>query len=324
MPSFTLSLGEPVGITGAKQKLANFETEEGRTAALDGTFRPRQTDVFVVTSPKCGTTWVQQVVHALRSRGDENFQEISQAVPWIEIANDLNQNLDEDHAFEPRCFKTHCWHTHCPKGGKYIYVARHPHAVGPSFYRFLGGWFFDTKDVSMEEFLHHFWLNRGEPTSLMENASYWHHLASWWPRRHDDDVLWLHYEDMRQDLRACIKRVAAFMGVDASDETLVDLACERSSEAYMREKAHLFDENLTRRFRNEACGLPFEAGGVKITQSGERERLPAELVDAVDARWRDVVLPVSGCATYEELRRTFWNERVRGRGDDDVPETFLK
>ena len=53
------------------------------------------------------------------------------------------------------------------------------------------------------------------------------------------------------DLRACIKRVAAFMGVDASDETLVDLACERSSEAYMREKAHLFDENLTRRFRNE-------------------------------------------------------------------------
>ena len=41
----------------------------------------------------------------------------------------------------------------------------------------------------------------------------------------------------------------------------------------MREKAHLFDENLTRRFRNDACGLPFEAGGVKITQSGERERL---------------------------------------------------
>ena len=64
MPSSTLSLGEPAGITGAKQKLANFETEEGRTAALDGTFRPRQTDVFVVTSPKCGTTWVQQVVHA--------------------------------------------------------------------------------------------------------------------------------------------------------------------------------------------------------------------------------------------------------------------
>ncbi len=45
----------------------------------------------MVTSPKCGTTWVQQIVHQLRSRGSMDFEEISIPVPWIEMAHDLGQ-----------------------------------------------------------------------------------------------------------------------------------------------------------------------------------------------------------------------------------------
>ena len=51
--------------------------------------RPTVGDVLVVTSPKCGTTWVQQIVHQLRSRGSMDFEEISVPVPWIEMAHDL-------------------------------------------------------------------------------------------------------------------------------------------------------------------------------------------------------------------------------------------
>ena len=56
-----------------------------------GARRPRAGDVLVVTSPKCGTTWVQQIVHQLRSRGSMDFEEISIPVPWIEMAHDLGQ-----------------------------------------------------------------------------------------------------------------------------------------------------------------------------------------------------------------------------------------
>ena len=33
------------------------------------TFQPRATDVFIVSYPKTGTTWTQQITHCLRSNG---------------------------------------------------------------------------------------------------------------------------------------------------------------------------------------------------------------------------------------------------------------
>ena len=39
-------------------------------------------DYYVTTYPKCGTTWTQQVVHQLRTGGDEDYV-LGQACPWI-------------------------------------------------------------------------------------------------------------------------------------------------------------------------------------------------------------------------------------------------
>jgi hypothetical protein len=57
-------------------------------------------------------------------KGDMAFQEISEVVPWLELAYDQGQDLsapqfghDEG---KPRVFKTHAWAPHCPKGAKYV------------------------------------------------------------------------------------------------------------------------------------------------------------------------------------------------------------
>lgn len=55
------------------------------------TMVPRASDVFIVTYPKCGTTWMTQIVHALRSRANMHFDEITEVVPWDIMAHDCGQ-----------------------------------------------------------------------------------------------------------------------------------------------------------------------------------------------------------------------------------------
>ena len=49
-------------------------------------------------------------------------------------------------------------------------------------------------------------------------------LVDWYSFRQSPNVLWLHFEDLKTDLRECVKLVASFMGIDPQDEALIDLA----------------------------------------------------------------------------------------------------
>jgi hypothetical protein len=109
-------------------------------------FRPRPTDVFVVTYPKCGTTWMTQIVHALRANASMDFGDINEVCPWDILAFDCKQDLDVDQGYvdpatkrwtavHPRCFKSHEGWADVAKGGKYIYVARNPADAFFSFFK---------------------------------------------------------------------------------------------------------------------------------------------------------------------------------------------
>jgi len=308
------------GIQALRQRLQGFETEAGRLKGLD--FKPRATDVFVVTSPKCGTTWLQQIVHQLRSNGNMEYDEISRVIPWLELASDQGQDLDAPQGFEPRAFKTHACYQHCPEGAgsKYIVVVRDPHDVAISFFSFFEGWFFQPGEVLLEEFVREFWLARGAPASRMNNASYFHHLTSWWPHRHREDVLFLFFEDLKEDLEGAVAQVSDFIGVahegTESAAAIRALACHNSTFKFMSEHSSHFDERLSKIARNSACGLPPDAGmaggGAKV-RAGEagkgRATLSPELRKDIDAKWEGVVGEATGCTTYQALRDRCHAER---------------
>ena len=46
---------------------------------------PRRDDVFVVTYPKCGTTWMQQIIKLIWNNGVENDHDIDEVLPWVEL-----------------------------------------------------------------------------------------------------------------------------------------------------------------------------------------------------------------------------------------------
>ena len=48
------------------------------------TFPLRPNDLFIVTFPKSGTTWTQQIVKLIKGNGIEDDIPLSHCIPWLE------------------------------------------------------------------------------------------------------------------------------------------------------------------------------------------------------------------------------------------------
>ena len=160
-------------------------------------FQPRSTDVIVSGGLKSGSTWLQQIIHQLSTGGDMDFDELFDVVPIVEFAHDLPQDIEAKQKGFPHGFKTHYWYPRCPKGAKYIWCVREPCAATYSYFKMLQGWLYKPGEMSVEDFIREEWLTQGEPERLTDYASYFHHLASWWPHRNDPNVLLVFYEDLK-------------------------------------------------------------------------------------------------------------------------------
>ena len=183
---------------------AKYFSKESHERGL--AFKSRPDDIIISTYAKAGTTWMQQIVHQLRTGGDMDFTEITAAVPWIEIAFDVGLDIEADQAAPPRAYKSHLNWTDVPKGCRYIYVVREPKDIAVSLYRFSEGWFFEPGSISLDDFIEREILGEDKTRGV------WAHFASWWPRRLEDDTLFLAYETMKDDPAEAVRQVAAFMG----------------------------------------------------------------------------------------------------------------
>ncbi|XP_028406626.1 estrogen sulfotransferase-like isoform X1 [Dendronephthya gigantea] len=287
-----------------KQRASKFYTKHGRLHGLN--FKPRPDDVFVVTPPKCGTTWMQQILHQLRSGGDMSFDEITDVVPYLEAAYDTERDLEAEHNFQPRCYKTHAWYPDCPKGAKYIVIYREPCASFSSFYNFLKGWFFQPGEISLQEFVKEIELARGEPKSKMESASYFVHLMSWWEHRNDPNVLFLFFEDMKDDLESAVRKVASFIGIE--DDERIKKAVEMSSFEFMKSNERKFSEYRTAKYRNKFCGIPDDVVPSKVVTGSAtkgREMMDEKTKEMIHAKWNEVVWKQIGFQDYQQLRNAF-------------------
>ncbi len=116
---------------------------------------PLQDDDYTVSSfTKAGTTWVQQIIHQLRTGGDEGFEEISLAIPYLMPEVVFGEQLGDNkrNTFLPRVFKTHLnYEDVVPQGGKHIYVMRNPEDTLWSNLHFLPS-IVCVPDVKIEDF----------------------------------------------------------------------------------------------------------------------------------------------------------------------------
>jgi hypothetical protein len=184
-------------------------------------FQPRPTDVLITTPPKAGTTWMQQILHQLRTAGDNSFSSIDDVVPWLEIKRkdkSWQQVLQYYETLaEPRIFKTHCTAEQTPGIGtaSIILSSRDPRDCCVSFYHHIMNMTDEAllkaemlRPESFEQYVEQ-WL---------EYASWYRNVKSWWPFYGQPKVLWLRYQDMKSNLSITVESIANFLQWELAEE----------------------------------------------------------------------------------------------------------
>lgn len=186
-------------------------------------------DVWVVSYPKSGTTWVQQIIRLIRSSGVQDDVKIDFAVPWLEAVarpRIREANFSVEQVQRPRAFKSHFPYDSLPCGPphttpcKYVYVIRNPKDVAVSAFFHSRLRFFP--DIDWDSFWKKF------IDGDMEFGNYFDHLLSWLAHKAEANMIILQYEDMKKDLKRAVSKIAAFIDVHLSDEVvckIADLTC---------------------------------------------------------------------------------------------------
>jgi hypothetical protein len=217
-------------------------------------FRPRPTDVLITTAPKCGTTWMQQILHQLRTGGDPSFASLYEVVPWLEANKDRRPFRDVVADFErlpdPRVFKTHCTYDQTPGTdvARIILTTRDPRDAFVSMLHHM-------RDMTDEAFAK---MGGRPPTDVdsaferwMQRRAWFRNIVSWWPHRDDPNVLLLRYEDLLRDLPGAIDQIVDHLGWDVGRDARAR-AAEYSSFAWMsanREKFTRFSATEASHFK---------------------------------------------------------------------------
>eukprot|EP00924_Labyrinthula_sp_SR-Ha-C_P002594 snap_masked-scaffold_13-processed-gene-0.24-mRNA-1 protein AED:1.00 eAED:1.00 QI:0/-1/0/0/-1/1/1/0/310 len=275
-------------------------------------FKPREDDIIVATAPKCGTTWTLQICHMLRSNGNTDFKDILLETPLDVQAYDIDQDLDADHKYSPRVFKSHETYENIAKGGKYIFVTRNPEDAFLSYYHFmLQSPIVNTSTCSMEAF----------GRSVFEKSAFYplpvEYIMSYVKaiKKEPQNVLFLFYEDMKENPREAIEKIGMFMGLNKLPEEEFKARCDAaekySSLEYMKEHKNKFAhvEVMRRMFKKRPeLQAAFEGDGVKLVRNGKTgggRTIPEEVKQLITKSWEEVVGKELGYSSYNEFRHNF-------------------
>ncbi|CAG9759667.1 unnamed protein product [Ceutorhynchus assimilis] len=259
---------------GHEHELEDLEVINKWSKRIDGVFMPKkfkdiqdkvsgwkvnEEDVWVVSFPKTGTTWTQEMVWLLLN--DFNYKAAEQNLikrsPHLEasalvrapyvtffspfvpqpIKNSLKYAKTQK---SPVCIKTHLPWNLLPKEiqkeikkPKIIYISRNPKDTCISYYHFSR--LIKEYKGTLEEFCNLFL------SGSVNFAPFWNHVLPFWKRHDDSNILFLKYEELKSDLPGAIRKTAQFLEKDITEDQLDKLVHHLSFESMRQNPAVNYD-----------------------------------------------------------------------------------
>uniref|UniRef100_A0A6B2FBJ7 Sulfotransferase n=1 Tax=Bothriechis nubestris TaxID=1766655 RepID=A0A6B2FBJ7_9SAUR len=195
-------------------------------------FQAHPDDLLISTYPKSGTTWVSEIVDMIYKEGSVEkcrVQPIYMRVPFLEFAvPDVPTGIELlKEVPRPCLIKTHLPVQMLPKSlleknCKIIYVARNAKDVAVSYYYFYQMAKVHPDPGTWEEFLEKFM------DGSVSFGSWYDHVKGWWDITKKYRILYLFYEDMKEDPEREIQKVMEFLERPA-DKNLVKKIAHHTS-----------------------------------------------------------------------------------------------
>ena len=267
----------------------------------------RAGDIIVTTSYKSGTTWTQQILNWLLNGHLDPLPDLHQAMPWVDARF---QGVDKATlaAHVAGLTGRRSLKSHLPLDGLpyhsdsfYIIVGRDPRDVFMSLFNHYRSYTDNAfAALNAEEAvgpplprcpddplaLFRRWITEGWFEWESEGWPMWsnlHHTQTYWEYRDLPNFLFLHYNDMLADLEAAVRRIAAFVELEVSDDRIArTVAATTFANVKKQVEARSEDEDPSRFF--------FE-GGMKTF-----------FFKGTNGRWRDV-LDAEALALYEAAKQ---------------------
>ena len=218
-------------------------------------YKPLDEDIFIATYPKSGTTLMQNLVFLLKNKGEYpiNFN-LRDYVPFIDIEGlKCLEKLSR-----PRLLKTHLPFDKMVfnENAKYIFICRNPFDVCNSFYyhKKMMPAAYDFHG-SFDEFFNRFIEGK------VDFGNYFDHLNGWFTERNRENILFLTYEGLIEDLRGAVKRIGSFLGGEflknSNEDAIVDSVVQKCSISSMKAMEKSFQPDIVKQ------GSSFIRKGVK-------------------------------------------------------------
>ncbi|XP_056167055.1 cytosolic sulfotransferase 5-like [Syzygium oleosum] len=204
--------------------------------ACQNHFQAHPSDILLVTSPKCGTTWLKAILFALLNRAKYSnsysqrrhpllTQNSHDLVPYLELKLYLEQeNPDLAALAPPRLLATHMPYSLLPQSVrdsncKLVYMCRNAKDTFVSLWHFTNKLKPEEKgQMQIQESLDKFCQG------LSAYGPYWDHVLGYHKASLEkpEKVLFMMYEEMKEDPHAHVRRLADFLGCPFSEEELRD------------------------------------------------------------------------------------------------------